>query len=222
MRNVIENKRECRKMISLYIVRHGETEWNKEERIQGRLDSSLTAKGKEYAKLLSERLRDTQFDHIISSPSERTIETAQLIKGNRNLQIVTDERIMEMHMGPWQGMKKKEIKALYSHEYDYFMNKPDVYRNEDAESFADMYKRAEDFLHDIRSKEINGNLLVVTHGLFIKSLCLLFKGIDLKDIWTEPTVEGTSLTIVKINHDRIELILEGDMSHVKGKEVLSQ
>ena len=170
----------------------------------------------------SERLRDTEFDHIISSPSERTIETAELIKGNRNLQVVTDERIMEMHMGPWQGMQKQEIKALYPQEYDYFMNKPDVYQNKDAESFADMYKRAEDFLDEIRSREIDGNLLIVTHGLFIKSLCLLFKGIDLKDVWTEPTVEGTSLTIVKINHDGVELIMEGDMSHVEGKEVLSQ
>ncbi|MCQ6276948.1 histidine phosphatase family protein [Bacillus sp. V3B] len=208
-------------MVYLYIVRHGETEWNKEERIQGRLNSSLTTKGKEYAKLLSERLKDTEFDHILSSPSERTLETAQLIKGNRNIRIRTDERIMEMHMGPWQGMKKTEIKALYPYEYDHFMNKPDGYRNKGAESFVDMNKRAVDFLNEIRSRKISGNLLVVTHGLFIKSLYLLFKGIDLKEIWTEPTVEGTSLTIVKIDHDRIELILEGDMSHVKGKEVLS-
>lgn len=208
-------------MLYLYIVRHGETEWNKEDRIQGRLDSSLTAKGKAYARLLSERLSDKEFDHIISSPSERTVETAQLIKGNKNIQLVTDERIMEMHMGPWQGMKKTEIRALYPNEYDDFMNKPDRYRNKDAESFVDMHKRAADFLNEIRSRKIDGNLLIVTHGLFIKSLYLLFKGIDVKDIWIEPTVEGTSLTIVKINEDQIELILEGDMSHVKGKEALS-
>lgn len=208
-------------MLYLYIVRHGETEWNKEDRIQGRLDSSLTAKGKAYARLLSERLSDKEFDHIISSPSERTVETAQLIKGNKNIQLVTDERIMEMHMGPWQGMKKTEIRALYPNEYDDFMNKPDRYRNKDAESFVDMHKRATDFLNEIRSRKIDGNLLIVTHGLFIKSLYLLFKGIDVKDIWIEPTVEGTSLTIVKINEDQIELILEGDMSHVKGKEALS-
>ena len=207
-------------MLYLYIVRHGETEWNKEDRIQGRLDSSLTAKGREYAALLSKRLEDTKFAHIMSSPSERALETATLIRGNRDIAIVTDERIMEMSMGPWQGMTKGEIKARYSHEYDCFMNKPDDYRNEGAESFVDMNKRATDFLNEIRSRKISGNLLVVTHGLFIKSLYLLFKGIELKDIWTEPTVEGTSLTIVKIDQDQHELILEGDMSHVKETGVI--
>ena len=93
-------------MLFLYIVRHGETEWNKEGRIQGRLNSDLTSKGKKYAKLLGERLKDTEFAHLISSPSGRTLETAQLIKGNRDLPVVTDERIMEMNLGSWQGMKK--------------------------------------------------------------------------------------------------------------------
>jgi broad specificity phosphatase PhoE len=204
-------------MLYLYIVRHGETEWNKESRIQGRLNSSLTTKGREYAKLLGECLKDKKFTHIISSPSQRTIETAELIKGNRNIQVVTDERIMEMHMGTWQGMTKNEIKALYPREYDHFIKKPDGYQNEGAESFVDMNKRATEFLNELKNSKLSGNLLVVTHGLLIKTLFTVFKGIEIKDLWTEPTVEGTSLTIVKMDQDQYEFMLESDMSHVNGK-----
>ncbi|WP_338450779.1 histidine phosphatase family protein [Niallia oryzisoli] len=205
-------------MLKLYIVRHGETEWNKVQRIQGRLNSNLTDKGRHYAGLLGEKLKDTEFTGIISSPSERALETAQLIRGTRTTPIKTDERIMEMHLGHWQGLTTKEIKEQYPEEYDSYMNQPDIYLNGDGESFTDMLNRANEFLRELKNSEMTGNLLIVTHGLFIKILYLIFKGIELKDLWTESTVNGTSLSIVKLEHGRFELMVEGDMSHVKEKD----
>ena len=205
-------------MLTLYIVRHGETEWNKEDRIQGRLDSSLTNKGRLHAKLLGESLKDVDFTRIISSPSQRTLETAQLIKGNRDIPLIEDENLMEMHMGPWQGLTKEEIKAQYPHEYDCFMYRPDIYQNNHAETFADMQNRAQLFLSELNQIGLSGNLLVVSHGLFIKSLFTIFKGTELKDLNSEPTVEGTSLTIVKLTQNGAEFVLEGDMSHANGKD----
>ena len=111
-------------MLYLYIVRHGETEWNKEGRMQGRLNSNLTPRGKKYAMLLGERLKDTEFAHIISSPSGRTLETVQLIKGNREIPVITDERIMEMNLGSWQGMKQDDLKNLYPNEFEQFLKNP--------------------------------------------------------------------------------------------------
>ena len=204
-------------MLYLYIVRHGQTEWNAEGRIQGRLDSQLTEKGKEYAKLLGEKLQDVPFIQIISSPSLRTMATAEIIKGDREISIIKDKNIMEMDLGTWQGSTIEEIKSQFPEEYDCYRNRPDVYQNKDAESFMDIKKRAENFLEEFKKSPQNGNLLVVTHGLFIKSLFTIFKGIELKDIWTEPTVEGTSLTIVKLDEGHAEIMIEGDMSHLTGK-----
>jgi broad specificity phosphatase PhoE len=205
-------------MLLLYIVRHGETEWNKEGRIQGRLNSDLTLKGKKYAKLLGERLKDTEFAHIISSPSGRTLETVQLIKGNRDLPVVTDERIMEMNLGSWQGMKKDDLKGLYPNEFDQFLRKPDEHQIEGAESLDEMSDRAVDFLNGLKNRKDDENVLVVTHGRFISALYAVCKGVELKDIWTGPTVQGTSLTIVKMDQDHYEVLLEADMSHVHGEE----
>ncbi|WP_394236609.1 histidine phosphatase family protein [Niallia oryzisoli] len=201
-------------MLKLYIVRHGETEWNKTSRIQGRLNSNLTDKGREYARLLGEKLKDTEFTGIISSPSERALETAQILRGARTTTIQKDERIMEMHLGPWQGLTTKEIKAQYPNEYESYMNEPDRFQNGDGETFMDMLDRAHDFLQELKNSEMDGNLLVVTHGLFIKILYLIFKAIDLKDFWTEPTVDGTSLSVVKVENGQFELVIESDMSHV--------
>lgn len=202
-------------MLALYIVRHGETDWNKEGRIQGRMDSHLTEKGRRYAQLLGERLKDVNFTEVISSPSGRTIETAKLICGERNLSVTKDASIMEMDMGPWQGLMKDDIKAKYRDGYECFMARPDLYQNEGAETFIDIYKRAEDFLDKLKNSNKSGSLLIVTHGLFIKALFLVIKGIEIKDFWTEPTVDGTSLSIVKIDGKETRLVLEGDMSHVQ-------
>nr|WP_295972836.1 histidine phosphatase family protein [uncultured Bacillus sp.] len=204
-------------MLYLYIVRHGETEWNAAERIQGRLDSRLTENGRSCARLLGEKIKDIDFTRIIASPSHRTMETAELLRGERSIPIIQDERIMEMGMGPWQGMTKGEIRMQYPNEYDWFMTRPELYQIAGAETFFDMRKRADDFLSDMTNGTLDGNILIVSHGLLIKSLFTIFKEIDVKDIWKEPTVEGTSLSIVKIDQGKIEWLLEGDMSHTAGK-----
>ena len=207
-------------MLYLYIVRHGETEWNKEGRMQGRLNSNLTPMGKKYATRLGERLKDTEFAHIISSPSGRALETVQLIKGNRDIPIMTDERIMEMNLGSWQGLRHDDLKKKYPNEYEQFINKPDNHQIEGAESLTEMSNRATEFLTGLKKSRDNGNLLVVTHGRFISALYAVFKGVELKDIWAGPTVQGTSLTIVKLNQEQYEVLLEADMSHVQGEETI--
>ncbi|MBB6447676.1 histidine phosphatase family protein [Bacillus benzoevorans] len=207
-------------MLYLYIVRHGETEWNAAERIQGRLDSRLTEKGRSYAKRLGERLKDTEFTRIIASPSQRTLETAQLLRGERDIPVIQDERIMEMAMGPWQGMTKAEIRLQYPNEYDWFMSRPELYQNIGAETFFDMKERAEKFLAEMRNGTLNGNVLVVSHGLLIKALFAIFKGVEIKDIWKEQIVDGTSLSIVKIDREEQEILLESDMGHVTNDETV--
>jgi broad specificity phosphatase PhoE len=206
-------------MLYLYIVRHGETEWNKEERMQGRLNSQLTSKGREYAKLLGNRLQHTEFAQVISSPSERALETTQLIGQKRNFSIITDERIMELNLGDWQGMTLKEIQEQHCDEYDCFMNTPHCYKKEDAETFYDLQERAQDFLSIMENSPISGNVLVVTHGLFIKSLFQILEGTNVKDFWSEPTVEGTSLSIIKMDEGKAEIVLKGDMQHVDESKI---
>ncbi len=89
-------------MLTLYITRHGETKWNTEKRMQGWSDSSLTENGVKNAILLGNRLKDIEFDAIHTSPSQRTIITANLIKGDRKIPLIPDDQLKEINMGIWE------------------------------------------------------------------------------------------------------------------------
>ncbi|WP_210366680.1 histidine phosphatase family protein [Bacillus sp. REN3] len=202
-------------MLHLYVVRHGQTEWNVEKRSQGRLDSSLTEKGINDAVLLGEWLDDTEFSQIISSPSLRTMETAKLIKGGRQIPLSTDERLMEIHLGPWQGMTESEIKEKFPEEFDLYWNQPDAYVTKLGETFADVKNRLALFLDDLEKNIPDGNVLIVTHGVVIKTLYLLCRGASIREIWNPPYIDGTSLTIVEISEDQRKLVAEASLEHRK-------
>ncbi|WP_226674851.1 histidine phosphatase family protein [Mesobacillus jeotgali] len=200
-------------MIHLYVVRHGETEWNKEKRSQGRLDSALTVKGIDDARSLGERLKDTEFCQIISSPSGRTLETARLIKRERPIPLTTDDRLMEIDLGHWQGKTDSEVKDLYPEAYDAFWNEPEAFAGEGGETFLQVQERLLEFLADLEKKVKEGNVLIVTHGVVLKTLYLICRNASINQLWDPPFVHGTSLTILTSENGKRELQLEACISH---------
>lgn len=200
-------------MLHLYVIRHGETEWNKEKRSQGRLDSALTDKGKEDARSLGERLKDTEFCQIISSPSGRTLETATLVKRERQIPLTTDDRLMEIDLGHWQGKTDSEVREQYPESYDAYWNEPKAFAGEGGETFLQVQERLLEFLVDIEKKFKDGNVLIFTHGVVIKTLYLLCRNDSIKQIWDPPFIHGTSLTILTVENSKKELQLEACISH---------
>lgn len=96
-------------MLSLYIVRHGQTEWNTEHRMQGWQDSDLTAEGLRRARALGERLKHTDFQKVYICTSKRTEDTAKAILGNRQVPFEKEDLFREMPLGPWEGKKQEDI-----------------------------------------------------------------------------------------------------------------
>jgi broad specificity phosphatase PhoE len=201
-------------MLDLYFVRHGETEWNKSGRMQGRLDSSLTEKGLEDAERLGEHLREMQFDEIISSPSTRTIQTAEKLAGSCTAAVRTDERLMEIHLGQWQGKTGEEIKKLFPEQYDYYWNEPEKYENPEGETFLDVKTRLAAFLLELGDSRSSGKILIVTHAVVIKTAVMLANKVTVNEIWEPPFIHGTSLTHMKYSDGELELVLAGDLSHI--------
>lgn len=206
-------------MVHLYVIRHGETEWNAQKRMQGRLDSDLTAKGIHHAKLLGRKLASTEFVAVISSPSRRTTETAKLIIGNHLLPFKTDERLMEIQLGNWQGKTLDEIQAMDPERYDCYRYHPRLFKIDEGEAFHDVKVRLEGFLQSIEDTYQSGNLLIVTHGVVIKTLQMICKNKLFDQFWEEPDIEGTSLSIVNVEDGKKEFLLEGDISHLTGVSI---
>jgi probable phosphoglycerate mutase len=189
------------KLIDLYIARHGQTQWNVQKRMQGRLDSSLTIKGIEDAHRLGDYLAPISFDQVISSPSGRAYTTAKLIRP-KDKKIITDPRLMEIHLGKWPV------------EFHQYWNAPERYYNHEGETFKDVITRVDDFLKNLERACSGGKVLIVTHGVAIMAFLSLVKKLPIKDFWSSPVVEGTSLTLIRLEKGERKLLVEGSVEHL--------
>lgn len=174
-------------MIEYYIVRHGQTQWNVEGRLQGHLDSPLTDEGIASAHRLKETLKHMTFDAVYSSPSRRAVKTAQIATALDNL--VLDERLMEIQLGDWQGVRLQDIQVSYPEQYHAFFNDPTRFYKADAESFKDVLKRVHSFLTDANCEHFQQGkvkrILIMTHGVTLMVFVNLFLNQPLTKLWVE-------------------------------------
>lgn len=202
-------------MLTIYLVRHGETQWNTENRLQGWKNSPLTEKGIRNAKLLGKRLSNIEFRAVYSSPSERTIQTAKYICSGKNIPIITDENLKEISYGEWEGQTKAEIEKNFKKEYFHYWNAPHLYdhRPHKGEAINDLKKRVENVLNKILAENLSGNVLIVSHAATIKAILLYTLNIPTEKMWDPPFIYGTSLTVFHWDGKRFLFEIVGDTSH---------
>jgi len=199
-------------MARLFIARHGQTEWNREGRLQGWEDAPLTDKGIEQAEALRERLTEEDIDEVYCSPLGRTKKTAEIILEGNDLSIKEDERIKEINMGEWEGTKGEEIKKRFPKLYSDFWERPHLYIPISGESFHDLKERVIPFIEEVLEKHDDENILIVSHGCASKLMMSYFEGRSLSDIWEQPKLEEGCLNLVEIDDGGSEILLFGDTS----------
>ena len=166
--------------LKLYIVRHGQTEWNVLEKFQGQLNSPLTLEGIKKIKETSAELEDIKFEAVYTSELGRTISTADIIlqhnnfeKGKNNsekLRLQKLSELNEIHFGEWQGMDFKEIFLKYPKEaHSYFYDvKNYTAKNIKGEELKDGLERFLKGIEKIRTKYKSGNILIIKHGTVLE------------------------------------------------------
>ena len=180
----------------IYLTRHGETEWNIEKRLQGRGDSPLTKYGIQRAKELRDRIKNIDIDVIYSSPIKRALNTANILRGNKNIDIVTDDRLMEMCFGDYEG-KKIDIIQKENPNWDIklIMQGNVEICAPNGENLKEVRERISKLMNKIIAENMGKSILIVTHGITLKALMYYFKD---KDVNSE--VMGQA-TLTKINID---------------------
>lgn len=168
--------------VDLYLMRHGETDLNKQFRMQGSVDAPINATGKQQALDAGERIRNLQlsFDEVICSPLIRAQETAELATGKSREQLIVDQRVQEIDYGPFDGKKILSLppKVLA------FLIAPHKRENpEGIESVDHLYDRVSDFLEDIALQYDNEKILVVTHGIAMRAMIGRIQGMDSRGLW---------------------------------------
>jgi probable phosphoglycerate mutase len=156
------------------MVRHSETEFNKERRLQGFLDSPLTKQCREHARQIAGALKKRKFDFIYSSDLGRALTTAQIIKDDLNFsdKIKTSKSIREVNMGKLGGQLHHDVVAKYPE----FMTLNFV--NPGGESFKKLQQRVIRFLHNLEKKHGGKTILIVTHSSCVRIAICLFKNLD--------------------------------------------
>ncbi|MDM5154584.1 phosphoserine phosphatase 1 [Bacillus sp. DX1.1] len=198
---------------TLYVTRHGETEWNVAKRMQGRKNSNLTEQGMLQAKQLGNRIKDMPLHAIYSSPSERTLHTARLIKGERNIPILADEHFYEIHMGTWEGQTLEELEKQYPDEVNLFWNEPHRFVSTSGENFAAVNKRVIEGVNLILERHKGESILIVSHAAAAKLLVGHFAGVPVEKVWADPFMYSASLSVIEIEDDKGIVKLFADTKH---------
>lgn len=214
------NKNYC----TFYIVRHGETEWNVKDLLQGQKDSNLTKKGIEQAKLLAKKFKNIKLDAIFSSDLIRAKKTAEIIALEHKIAVRTKEILRERNFGKLEGRREDEIKEELK---DLFLKFEKAKHEEklkfryvpDMESDEELISRLITFLREIAVAYSGKTVLVVSHGGMMRTL-LIHLGYGTYDELPPGSVENTGYA--KILSDGIDFFIDETAGVTKRKGIINK
>lgn len=187
----------------LYIVRHGETDWNRARKVQGHTDIPLNDCGRRLARETGERMKEVKIDAAYTSPLSRAKETAQLILGDREIPLIEDSRLEEISFGSYEGVycggenmdeKSEEFNRFFTDTANYI---PPA----DGETIQHLYERTGEFLKWLSEKEElqDKALLISTHGAAMTAILNRIRGsLSVGDFWHNKVPPNCSVTTVEI------------------------
>ncbi|MGX6445842.1 histidine phosphatase family protein [Neobacillus sp. K501] len=187
------------KEVKLYFVRHGETQYNVQKRVQGFCDSPLTDNGIAQAKSVGMGLSEIEFEAVYASESQRVIDTAKHAIGHRNIPIMTDPRLKEMNFGVLESLYATEIAVQYGNILETLFSLKDLNMSApEGESYLQLFSRTCSVIDEIVHKHKNdgGNILVFSHGVTIGNYLM-----QLTKMNKYPQHENCSVSVVRYFND---------------------
>ncbi|MCE5200206.1 histidine phosphatase family protein [bacterium] len=208
-------------MITLYVVRHGETVDNLEGRIQGHLDSPLTDLGQRQAQAAAERLASEQFAAAYSSDLGRAVATAEIITKPHNLPIQTTPLLREAYLGAVQGLKRAEFEERYPEQYRLWRQDSITNRPPEAERLEDVIEKCRTFIARVIDEREDGDkVLVVVHGGSLRGLICAACRLPVTFYRCIRTANA-SVSIIDVG-DRPALWLLNDTCHLESLKVTEE
>ena len=170
----------------IYLMRHGETDWNKKTCFQGQTDVPLNDYGRELARITSEALKDVDFQAVFCSPLSRAAETARIMLRDRQIPVFTDDRLKEISFGVKEGSNIERMRNDPEEPFYYLLNEPGNYvPPEGAESLPELYGRSAAFMREriLPLEKRYKTILIVAHGAMNRSIVNPIAGIPMSDFW---------------------------------------
>ena len=202
-------------MTRFVIVRHGETQWNVESRIQGHHDSALTPSGIAQAEALARRLAAERFEALISSDLGRALETAQRIAARCGQRVLTSERLRERNFGVAEGLTYGELDYQFPEVFSQVRETDPDYAIPGGESRRAFHERVKSAFEDLAHEYPQASIAVVAHGGVLAALYRLIHAIPLALPRRIPITNG-SYNVVVFKDANWSLEAWGDIAHLGG------
>jgi len=205
-------------MGKIYIVRHGETEWNNEGRNQGQTDIPLSEVGKAQAQCVAKCLSDIKFDAAYSSDLSRTHQTAQYITQSSDLEVITNANLRERSFGIFEGTTLAERELKYPELFEQSTQNDISFTPPEGESIQDTYQRIHPTVEEYKNKHIKGNIIIVGHGGSLR--CVISHLLDLPlESCFKFVLSNCGITVFETFHNNTVLLTYNDTHHLEGMEI---
>jgi probable phosphoglycerate mutase len=201
-------------MVTLYAVRHGETDYNREDRVQGSHDSNLTDFGRAQAGALAERFRGEEINALFSSPLKRARETAEVIsEALGGIETGIHDDLMELRCGEFEGVLFEEIKRNHWEKFLTWLREPDV-QAPGGESMNQLYDRVSSALKEILANfDGDGRVLVVSHAGVVRMTLASLVGVPV-GVSTSFSLTNASVSTFNLRRGRWTCHSWNDTSHL--------
>lgn len=196
----------------LYLIRHAETEYNREGRVQGFTESALTDLGQEQSRRLRDRMRDIDFGAAASSPASRATDTARVALDGA-VAFRTYEGLREMNLGVWEAKLAADIRRDYPREIKLWFDHPSQLRLDGGETIRGFRRRVTATMNTILQRHPDKTIAVFTHGGVIRVYLTSLLGMKLDDVWRFK-IQNCSLTRVLFPGNKPRIDLLGDVHHL--------
>jgi len=189
--------------MKIYLVRHGETDWNAERRIQGQSDSRLNENGRQQAAELAPWAEGKNFCALYCSSNLRTCQTAEILTQNIDKTLHKRDGLREISLGPWEQQLWSDIEASGSEQCANFRQFPHLFSLEGAETFEELRQRGVNDLKAIVAEQEPdaARLLVVSHGALIAATLSGLASVELSRLWENPPLHNCSVSEIQVAPD---------------------
>jgi broad specificity phosphatase PhoE len=187
---------------TIFLARHGESDWNVEERFQGHSDRPLTERGRKQARALADLVGAEKIDAVYTSPLSRARETAEIVAARAGLEAVALPDLREVDTGSWSGLSRADVEARFPEGFARWRSGGSGWEN--GESYDEMAERVIGALRKIAEDHPDGRVLVVSHGGPIRAIHAAAEGLAIKDYRRlKPVEPNARLSAVAVENGRL-------------------
>jgi len=201
--------------MKLFLVRHGETSWNKEGIFRGRKDIQLNRNGVIQAKSIAKYLFHAQIDFIYSSPLKRALYTAKEITKYHKLNVQIAKELIDFDFGNWEGYTIEEIKKKFPELYNLWLTNPEKLEIPNGETIPILKKRLKTFLDYLIKKHPQKTIILVSHRVVLKMLILIALRLNTRYFWSIKLDTGSISILEYSSGNKFVLNRLNDVSHLK-------